>query len=107
MPKTYLIRILISYQQNDCLTVMVMHAKDLCRINDGSAASGISLPPPEGPGGESGANSNLGQYPDPYVKTYLLPDPSKQTKRKTKIVHKTTHPTYNEMVSALLDLCPW
>ena len=76
---------------------MVMHAKDLCRINDGGASAGTALPPSELPGAEAG--SNLGQYPDPYVKTYLLPDPTKQTKRKTKIVHKTTHPTYNEMVS--------
>ena len=83
---------------------MVMHAKDLCRINDGSASSVASLPPSEGPGVDAGANANLGQYPDPYVKTYLLPDPTKQTKRKTKIVHKTTHPTYNEMVGRKLFL---
>lgn len=36
--------------------------------------------------------------PSPYVKTYLLPDPDKLTKRKTKIVKLTTHPTYNEVV---------
>ena len=83
---------------------MVMHAKDLCRINDGgsggggSGVGGAGLPPSDLAGGEGAAGANLGQYPDPYVKTYLLPDPAKQTKRKTKIVHKTTHPTYNEMV---------
>jgi phosphatidylinositol-4-phosphate 3-kinase len=37
--------------------------------------------------------------PSPYVKIYLLPDPDKLTKRKTKIVKLTTHPTYNEVVS--------
>lgn len=37
--------------------------------------------------------------PSPYVKTYMLPDPEKQTKRKTKVVKDTTHPTYNEVVS--------
>ena len=78
---------------------MVHHAKDLCRINDGSTAAGATLPPPDTTGNEAGAGANLGQYPDPYVKTYLLPDPTKKTKRKTKIVHKTTHPTYNEMVN--------
>ena len=40
-----------------------------------------------------------GDAPDPYVKTYLLPDPMKTTKRKTKIAKETFHPTYNEMVS--------
>ena len=53
-----------------------------------------------------GFSSNLtfqcgqaGDAPDPYVKTYLLPDPMKTTKRKTKIAKETFHPTYNEMVS--------
>jgi len=36
--------------------------------------------------------------PSPYVKIYLLPDPEKQTKRKTKVIKDTTHPTYNELV---------
>lgn len=39
-----------------------------------------------------------GNDPDPYVKTYLLPDPQKTTKRKTKVARKTCNPTYNEMV---------
>jgi phosphatidylinositol-4-phosphate 3-kinase len=38
------------------------------------------------------------ELPSPYVKTYLLPDPDKQTKRKTKVVKDSTHPTYNEVV---------
>ncbi|RUS76688.1 hypothetical protein EGW08_015543 [Elysia chlorotica] len=38
------------------------------------------------------------QLPSPYVKTYLLPDPDKQTKRKTKVVKNTSHPTYNELI---------
>jgi len=35
----------------------------------------------------------------PYVKVYLLPDPYKMTKKKTKVAKKTLHPTYNETVS--------
>ena len=36
---------------------------------------------------------------DPYVKTYLLPDPSKETKRKTRIVKKNLDPIFNEVLS--------
>ena len=46
-----------------------------------------------------------GEAPDPYVKLYLLPDPGKLTKRKTKIATKTYHPTYNEMVSSFDLIC--
>ena len=35
---------------------------------------------------------------NPYVKVYLLPDPYKSTKKKTKVAKKTLHPTYNETV---------
>ena len=35
---------------------------------------------------------------NPYVKVYLLPDPYKSTKKKTKIAKRTLHPTYNETV---------
>lgn len=39
-----------------------------------------------------------GTDPDPYVKLYLLPDPQKTSKRKTKAARRTCNPTYNEMV---------
>ena len=35
---------------------------------------------------------------DPYVKTYLLPDRTKHTKRKTSIQRKTLNPVYNEIL---------
>lgn len=54
------------------LSVMVMHAKRLA--------------------------NETGEPPHPYVKTYLLPDPIKSTKRKTKTAKSTFNPTYNEML---------
>ena len=40
------------------------------------------------------ANSN--GFSDPYVKTYLLPDRSKHSKRKTVVQRKTLNPVYNQ-----------
>ena len=37
-----------------------------------------------------------GGISDPYVKTYLLPDKTKHTKRKTGIQRCTTNPVFNE-----------
>lgn len=38
------------------------------------------------------------QEPSTYVKVYLQPDPSKSTKRKTKVVKRNCHPSFMEMV---------
>uniref|UniRef100_A0A8C0GFV7 Phosphatidylinositol 4-phosphate 3-kinase C2 domain-containing subunit alpha n=1 Tax=Chelonoidis abingdonii TaxID=106734 RepID=A0A8C0GFV7_CHEAB len=65
------VKLSISYR-NSTLFIMVMHIKDLVT--------------------EDGAD------PNPYVKTYLLPDINKTSKRKTKITRKTRNPTFNEML---------
>ncbi|XP_036399265.1 phosphatidylinositol 4-phosphate 3-kinase C2 domain-containing subunit alpha-like [Megalops cyprinoides] len=65
------VKLSISYR-NSTLFIMVMHIKDLM--------------------------SEDGTDPNPYVKTYLLPDPHKTSKRKTKISRKTRNPTFNEML---------
>uniref|UniRef100_A0A665X0K1 Phosphatidylinositol 4-phosphate 3-kinase C2 domain-containing subunit alpha n=1 Tax=Echeneis naucrates TaxID=173247 RepID=A0A665X0K1_ECHNA len=64
------VKLSISYR-NSTLFIMVMHIRDLV--------------------------SEDGTDPNPYVKTYLLPDPHKTSKRKTKISRKTRNPTFNEM----------
>lgn len=38
------------------------------------------------------------QEPSTYVKVYLLPDDSKSTKRKTKVIKRNCHPSFMEMV---------
>ncbi|XP_073515143.1 phosphatidylinositol 4-phosphate 3-kinase C2 domain-containing subunit alpha isoform X2 [Phyllobates terribilis] len=65
------VKLSISYR-NGTLFIMVMHIKDLVTED--------------------------GTDPNPYVKTYLLPDPHKTSKRKTKIARKTCNPTFNEML---------
>ncbi|XP_023144041.2 phosphatidylinositol 4-phosphate 3-kinase C2 domain-containing subunit alpha [Amphiprion ocellaris] len=65
------VKLSISYR-NSTLFIMVMHIRDLV--------------------------SEDGTDPNPYVKTYLLPDPHKTSKRKTKISRKTRNPTFNEML---------
>ncbi|NXS72403.1 P3C2A kinase, partial [Pandion haliaetus] len=64
------VKLSISYR-NSTLFIMVMHIKDL--VKDGAD-------------------------PNPYVKTYLLPDTHKTSKRKTKISRRTRNPTFNEML---------
>lgn len=89
----------ISYKNNK-LFIMVMHIRGLVGAQcPGMGRDLIPLP------GSQGAPCCVlqqplqdGNDPDPYVKTYLLPDPQKTTKRKTKVARKTCNPTYNEMV---------
>ncbi|GAB1607347.1 phosphatidylinositol 4-phosphate 3-kinase C2 domain-containing subunit alpha-like isoform X1 [Argonauta hians] len=71
------IKISIQYQKEH-LQVMIMHARGL-------SLYGID-------------------HPSPYVKLYMLPDPDKQTKQKTKVVKHTTHPTYNEVMQYKMSL---
>ncbi|XP_016070931.1 PREDICTED: phosphatidylinositol 4-phosphate 3-kinase C2 domain-containing subunit beta [Miniopterus natalensis] len=66
------VKLSISYKNNK-LFIMVMHIRGLQLLQDGND-------------------------PDPYVKIYLLPDPHKTTKKKTKVARKTCNPTYNEML---------
>ncbi len=44
------------------------------------------------------AAAKKGVTSDPYVKTYLLPDRTKYTKRKTSIQRKTLNPVFNEIL---------
>lgn len=37
-----------------------------------------------------------GEIPDPYVKLYLLPDRSKDSKRKTDVIKDNANPVYDE-----------
>uniref|UniRef100_A0A8B9LP09 Phosphatidylinositol-4-phosphate 3-kinase, catalytic subunit type 2 beta n=1 Tax=Astyanax mexicanus TaxID=7994 RepID=A0A8B9LP09_ASTMX len=66
------VKLSISYK-SDKLFIMVMHIRGLQSLQDGTD-------------------------PDPYVKLYLLPDPQKTSKRKTKAARRTCNPTYNEML---------
>ncbi|KAK2915575.1 phosphatidylinositol 4-phosphate 3-kinase C2 domain-containing subunit beta [Channa argus] len=66
------VKLSISYR-SDKLFIMVMHIRGLQPLQDGTD-------------------------PDPYVKLYLLPDPQKTSKRKTKAARRTCNPTYNEML---------
>ncbi len=44
------------------------------------------------------AGAQAGGLSDPYVKTYVLPDSSKRTKRKTTIQRRTNDPSYDEIL---------
>ena len=66
------VKLSLSYK-NSSLIIMVMHAKNLACL-EGSIS------------------------PNPYAKTYLLPDQHKQTKRKTRVIRQSCHPTFMELI---------
>lgn len=56
------------------------------------------------------AAAKKGGVSDPYIKTYLLPDRGKRSKRKTGVQRKTTNPVFNEIlkvrfIHACVDNC--
>lgn len=65
------VKLSLSYK-NSSFIIMIMHAKNLVF--------------PEG------------STPNCYAKTYLLPDPQKQTKKKTRIVRQSCHPSFMELI---------
>ena len=50
------------------------------------------------------AAAKSGGISDPYIKTYLLPDRTKHTKRKTGVQRRTLCPEYNEILK-VCDVC--
>ena len=48
------------------------------------------------------AAAKKGGVSDPYVKTYLLPDRGKHSKRKTSVQRKTVNPVFNEILKVLV-----
>ncbi|XP_017863725.1 PREDICTED: phosphatidylinositol 4-phosphate 3-kinase C2 domain-containing subunit alpha [Drosophila arizonae] len=72
------IRLSLQYQRG-VLTVMIHHAKGLPMLQGG-------------------------QEPNTYVKCYLKPDPTKETKRKTKVVRKTCVPSFMETLEYRMPL---
>ena len=50
------------------------------------------------------AATDKGGFSNPYIKTYLLPDKSKHSKKKTGVKHKTTDPYYGEVLKVMVQL---
>ncbi|XP_045533800.1 phosphatidylinositol 4-phosphate 3-kinase C2 domain-containing subunit alpha [Papilio machaon] len=53
---------------------------------------------------QSLAATPQGLPPNPYVKVYLVPDPTKETKRKTRVLKRNSHPSFMEMLEYRLPL---
>lgn len=66
------VKLSMSYK-NFSLIIMIMHAKNL-------------------------ACPDASVVPNCYAKTYLLPDPNKQTKKKTRVVRQSNHPSFMELI---------
>ncbi|XP_065575109.1 phosphatidylinositol 4-phosphate 3-kinase C2 domain-containing subunit alpha-like [Artemia franciscana] len=74
------IKLSLQYSRGE-FQVMVMHVRDL-----------------------NGVGSQQETPPSSYVKVYLLPDPQKHTKRKTRVVKRNANPTFMEMIVYRLPL---
>ncbi|GBP48241.1 Phosphatidylinositol 4-phosphate 3-kinase C2 domain-containing subunit alpha [Eumeta japonica] len=72
------LKISIQYA-NGVLAVLILHAQSLALTAQG-------LPP------------------NPYVKVYLMPDPTKETKRKTRVLKRNSHPSFMEMLEYRLPM---
>ncbi|XP_023349683.1 phosphatidylinositol 4-phosphate 3-kinase C2 domain-containing subunit alpha isoform X2 [Eurytemora carolleeae] len=53
---------------------------------------------------ENLAMNDAREEPNSYVKVYLHPDPTKQTKRKTKVVRRSCNPSFMEMLEYRIPL---
>ncbi|XP_013196087.2 phosphatidylinositol 4-phosphate 3-kinase C2 domain-containing subunit alpha isoform X1 [Amyelois transitella] len=53
---------------------------------------------------QSLASTPQGLPPNPYVKVYLVPDPTKETKRKTRVLKRNSHPSFMEMLEYRLPI---
>lgn len=53
---------------------------------------------------QSLAATAQGIPPNPYVKVYLVPDPTKETKRKTRVLKRNSHPSFMEMLEYRLPI---
>ncbi|XP_013138519.1 PREDICTED: phosphatidylinositol 4-phosphate 3-kinase C2 domain-containing subunit beta-like [Papilio polytes] len=55
---------------------------------------------------QSLAATPQGLPPNPYVKVYLVPDPTKETKRKTRVLKRNSHPSFMEMLDCAVAAAP-
>ncbi|KAI9556899.1 hypothetical protein GHT06_016693 [Daphnia sinensis] len=74
------LKLSIQYTRGE-LHVMIQHGRGLV---GGNTATSV--------------NNAAAELPCPYVKTYLLPDMHKITKRKTRVIRRNIHPTFMEML---------
>lgn len=83
-------------EEKERLSIMVQHVRELVCPTAHTLSLSVSSVAPLLQVPRDGTDSM-----DPYVKLYLLPDPKKASKQKTKIARKTLNPTYNQTVRCL------
>ena len=81
------LKLSIQYTRGE-LHVMIQHGRDL--IAGGNSTTSV--------------NNTAAELPSPYVKTYLLPDMHKVSKRKTRVIRRNIHPTFMEMLVYRMSL---